>query len=86
MKKTLERLWDEYFLELCAVIDTEEERKLIKEIADLHKKASALLEKEQEKAVEKYVDALYDMQALFVKKAFCKGCKFAASFLLEIGI
>jgi len=35
--------------------------------------------------VEKYVDALCDLEALFVKKAFLKGCEFAVSFLLETG-
>ena len=38
-----------------------------------------------EEAVEKYVDALCDLEALFVKKAFLKGCEFAVSFLLEAG-
>ena len=44
-----------------------------------------MLNGEQANAVEKYVDALCDMQALFAKKAFVKGCEFAVSFLLETG-
>ena len=85
MKDTLEKLWNEYFWEKCAVIDTEDKRKLTKRAVELHEKANSLLNKYQEDAVEKYVDALYDIEALFVKKAFFKGCKFAASFLLEVG-
>lgn len=84
MKKTLEKLWNEYLVDECAVIDTDEERKLTKRVAKLHEKANALLNKEQEDAVEKYVDPLCDVEALFVKKAFCKGCEFAVSFLLEV--
>ncbi|MBR2311764.1 MAG: hypothetical protein IKA46_00540 [Clostridia bacterium] len=83
MKETLEKLWNEYLLDECAVIDTDEERKLTKKAAELHEKANALLNKEQQEAIEKYVDALFDIEALFAKNAFCKGCEFAVSFLLE---
>ena len=83
MKETLENLWDKYLEEECAVIDTEEERKLTQKTLELHEKASSLLNEEQEVAVEKYVDALCDLEAVFAKKAFIKGCKFAVSFLLE---
>ncbi len=85
MKETLEKLWDEYLSDECAVIDTDEERKLTKKTLELHEKVNGLLNKEQEEAVEKYVDVLCDMEALFVKKAFFKGCEFAVSFLLETG-
>jgi len=37
-------------------------------------------------AVEKYVDALYDMEALHTKKAFFKGCRFSVSFLIQTDI
>lgn len=83
MKETLEKLWNEYLLDECAVIDTDEERNLTKKAAELHEKANALLNKEQQEAIEKYVDALFDIEALFAKNAFCKGCEFAVSFLLE---
>ncbi len=83
MKETLEKLWNEYLWEKCSEIDTDEERRLTKYAAELHEKASASLSKDQEAAVEKYVDALCDIQELFVKKAFFKGCKFAVSFLLN---
>ncbi|MBO5354439.1 MAG: hypothetical protein J6B09_00045 [Clostridia bacterium] len=85
MKETLEKLWNEYLLDECAAINTNEERTLMKKTVELHEKVNALLNKEQEEAVEKYVDALCDMEALFVKKAFFKGCEFAVSFLLEVG-
>ncbi|MBQ8717007.1 MAG: hypothetical protein IJY43_04055 [Clostridia bacterium] len=85
MKETLEKLWNEYLLDECAAINTNEERTLMKQTVELHEKVNALLNKEQEEAVEKYVDALCDMEALFVKKAFFKGCEFAVSFLLEVG-
>ncbi len=83
MKESLEKLWNEYLWEKCSEIDTNEERRLTKYAAELHEKASASLSKDQEAAVEKYVDALCDIQELFVKKAFFKGCEFAVSFLLN---
>ena len=83
MKKTLEKLWNEYLLDECAEIKTDEERKRLREIAELHEQVNTVLNKEQQDAVEKYVDALYDMEALFTKKAFFKGCEFAVAFLLE---
>ncbi len=64
-------------------MDTEEERELTKRAADLHKKANTLLSKDQENAMEEFICALYEAQALFMKKAFFKGCRFAVAFLLE---
>ncbi len=86
MKKTLEDLWNEYLLEECAAIESEEERNLTKKTAKLHESANALLNNEQKEAVEKYVDALCDLEALFAKKAFLRGCEFSVSFLSELGI
>ncbi len=83
MKETLEKLWNEYLLEECAVIDTYEERKLTQRSGELHEKANALLSNEQKEAVEKYVNALCELDVLFAKKAFFKGCEFAVSFILE---
>ena len=85
MKETLERLWKEYLSDQCAVVDTEEEQILAKKAAQLHEKATAFLKEEQKEAVEQYVDALYDMEAVLVKKAFFAGCEFGVSFLLETG-
>ena len=45
MKETLERLWNEYLLDECAAIDTDEERNLTKEAVELHEKANILLTK-----------------------------------------
>lgn len=83
MKQTLEKLWNDYLLDECSMIDTDEERMLTKKVAELHESANILLNKAQQDAVEKYVDALCDIEALFVKKAFLKGCEFSVSFLLE---
>ena len=66
-------------------MDTDEEIKLTEKTGSLHEKVNALLGKEERAALEKYVDAIYDMEALFVKKAFFKGCEFTLSFLLEAG-
>ena len=85
MRETLEKLWNEYLLDECAESDTDKERKLARKVAELHEEASALLTKEQEEAVEKYVSSLYESESLFTKKAFFKGCEFAVSFLLETG-
>ena len=83
MKNTLEGLWNNYFLNECAVINTFDERELTKKAVELHEKANALLNAEQQKAVEKYVDSLCEINSIFVKKAFFKGCEFGVSFLQE---
>ena len=85
MKQTLEKLWNEYLAEECALITTEEERALIKKAAKMHDVMNETLPKEQSEAIEKYIDSLYENQYCFAKKAFFKGCKFAVSFLLETG-
>ena len=85
MKKTLEKLWNEYLSSECAVIDTDEERMLTKKAAELHERLDVLLDNEQRAAVEKIIDALCDVNAIFTKKAFLKGCEFAVCFLLEAG-
>ena len=83
MKETLEKLWSEYFLDGCGAIDTDEERELTKKAVELHEKVNTLLNKEQNDTVEKYADALCDLESHFAKKAFLKGCEFAASFFIE---
>ena len=85
MKQALEELWNEYLSEECSRIDTEEERKLLKNAAELHKKASELLNGKQINAVEKHLEALCEIHAFFAKKAFFKGCELAISLLLEAG-
>ena len=83
MKKTLEKLWNEYLLDECAFVDSDVERCLTKKTAELHEKATNILNKDQKDAVEKYIDALCEIESLFAKKAFIKGCEFAVSFLSE---
>ena len=85
MKETLEKLWCECFAEECAAIKNDEDRALVRRAVEMHKIAEESLTKEQCDRVEKYAEALYDIQGTFVKKAFFKGCEFTASFLLEAG-
>ena len=85
MKKILEGLWDEYALEKCSAIDTVEEENLAKRALDLHEAVNEMLDETQKDAVEKYLDAVCDINACFAKKAFFKGCEFASSFLTELG-
>ena len=83
MKKTLEKLWNDYLLDECALISSDEERSLTKKTSQLHEKATNILNKDQKDAVEKYIDALCEIESFFAKKAFIKGCEFAVSFLTE---
>ena len=83
MKRMLEKLWSEYLAEECAVMDSEEERRLVRVAAEKHEKAEAWLTEEQRAAVEEYAEALHDSHSLFVKKAFLKGCELATAFLIE---
>ena len=85
MKETLERLWNEYLSEECALITTDEERRHAKKAIELYEKVRVMLNEKQVNAIEKYIDALLNSQSLFVKKAFFKGCEFTASFLIEVG-
>ncbi len=41
MKETLNNLWDKYFLEECSVINTKEEKELMKKLGDLREKVGA---------------------------------------------
>ena len=83
MKTTLETLWSEYFSEKCSAIESDEEKALIKAVAKRYEETNALLNKEQQNAMEKHLEALCDLEACFTKKAFFKGCEFAVSFLFE---
>ena len=85
MKDTLEKLWDDYFAPDCAVIETEAEKALAQKVLQLQKTAHAPLTSEQIQAIEKYIDAICELESTFTKKAFFKGCEFAISFILESG-
>ena len=80
---TVESLWHQYLLDECSTIDTDEEKTLTKKALELHEKANALLNREGQEVLEKYVDSLCEINAMFAKKAFVKGCEFAVSFILE---
>ena len=83
MKKTLEALWQDCFLEKCAIVDSDEERNLTKKAIELRERVNETLNEEQAAAVDRYLDALCQIDALFIKKAFVTGCEFAVSFLFE---
>ena len=83
MEETLERLWNEFFAEECSVIDTREERELLKKSIEMHEAVNESLTKEKSEIVERYTELLYEIQSVFVKKAFFKGCDFAISFFLQ---
>ena len=85
MKATLERLWNEYFAQECAMIDTDEGQAAVASIAELHEKLTDLLNKEQMVALERFTKALYQSEDIFMKKAFFSGCEFAVSFFIELG-
>lgn len=86
MQAPLEKLWNDYFADECAVIDTEEEKAMAKKAVEIHEAASKSLTKEQIDEIEKYVDVLCEIQYSLVKKAFFKGCEFCAAFLFEMGL
>ena len=83
MKKTLEELWNDHFVDICAAFDTEEEKELSRKAAEAHDLANLSLTKEQQTRVENFIDMLNEVQLYFAKKSFFKGCEFSAAFLLE---
>ena len=85
MKEILNNLWNEYFSEECISVNTNEEKELIKKLADIREKTNAKLNEEQKNAVEKCIEAVYDVESAYRKKSFFKGCEFAVSFLFELG-
>ena len=80
-----EKLWSEYFAEECSIADGREERLLLKKSAELSRALSEQLSQSEREALEKYTEAIYDMQAEFMKKAFLKGAEFTFSFLAQVG-
>ena len=66
-------------------MNTEGEQVLTKQCFAAHEKLNNMLNKEQELALEEYIDTVYDLEAAFAQKAFIKGCEFATAFLLEAG-
>ena len=70
MRDILEMLWNECLFDKCAAIETDNERNHTKRVGELYKTMEVLLDNEQMDAVEKYTEALYDAEAIFIKKAF----------------
>lgn len=79
----LEKMWNDYFADECSRIDSDQERALVGQAIDLHDDLNDLLSEEECDVMEKYVDILCDINALYAKTAFLTGCKFAVSFFLE---
>lgn len=79
----LTELWRDYFSEDCAVISTEKERELSAKLSSARKRLCEILTKEQEFAVEGYIEAFHGLSSSLAEKAFIQGCKFTASFLLD---
>ena len=75
MKDVLDRLWVEHFGEVCSKIESEAERALIRKAAELHGGLAKALDEKQNASLEKYVEVLYEIQSVFSKKAFFKGCE-----------
>lgn len=85
MKKALAELWNEYFAEKCAVLDTQEEKTLARKAVEIRQTVNEWLTKEQSEVMEKYMEVVYELQGLSVKKAFFRGCELVTSFFFEIG-
>ena len=83
MKETLNNLWNEYLFEKSSVIETDEERKLTEKAVKLHEDLNALLNNDQQDAVQRYVDVLSELEYIFARKAFFKGCEFTVSFIFD---
>ena len=83
MKKTTEKLWNDYLSDECSRIDTEEERNLLEASAKRYEKLTSLLTKEASELLEAYTDTIFEMNSILAKRAFSKGCEFAVSFLIE---
>ena len=84
MRKMLDELWNNYFAEECAVITTDEERALLKRTGTLREALNKLITTEQRELLDRYVEALYEIEGIFNKKIFFSGCKFAATFFFEL--
>lgn len=83
MKETMERLWHDCFEEDCSTLNSEQEKALMKEAARLRESFEHEMTKEQIAVTQAYSDVLCELQIIFAKKAFLKGCEFTASFLFE---
>ena len=83
MKKATEHLWWEYMAEECARIETEEEKKAMKELTRVGEELRKPLTEEQNTLLDKFAESLGSLQSCFMEKAFVKGIRFATSFLWD---
>ena len=81
MQQTLDKLWNEYLSEECAKIETDEERALNTKAAEMHEKLNSLLDEEESEALQSYIDAVYEGEEAFIKKAFFKGVELALALV-----
>lgn len=84
MNKILDKLWNEYLIDDCAIFDTDEERGLSKRVSELHGQMAAMLDRKSLSLVEEYVSLLLELEGILSRKAFIRGCEFSASFILEV--
>ena len=83
MESTIEELWDSYLSEKIISI-TNEEREMIKKLADEDSQLRSRLNEEQICKLDKCKDYLGDLNYISSKRAFCQGVEFATKYLLEI--
>ena len=84
MNMTMETLWNEFLAGECAAARTDEERTLMRRVAEAHAELKARLTPEQSAADEAYTEAVYELQSCLMKKAFFCGCELASSFILTV--
>ena len=84
MNDKLEKMWDEYFYEKCAVIETKEERDLLIKASEVRDALNTLLTNNQTEILEKFIRFTYEIQSLQAKKAFFLGCNFTSAFFTEL--
>ena len=82
MKKTLEELWYSYLLQNSPKMDRAQE-KTLKRITEDYDGLIQILDETQKEKLRIYETHLNELSDLSEKRAFIKGVRFAASFLVE---
>ena len=82
MKKTLEELWYSYLLENPPKMDRAQ-AKTLKKITEEYEGLIEILDETQKEKLRTYETDLNELSDLSEKRAFIKGVRFAASFLVE---
>ena len=83
MKSVLEKLWFDYISDESNKI-SEEEKAIVEKLNSFHDILVEKLDKKQCEELEEYIDLTCELDSLYTKSAFIKGCKFTASFLIEV--